>query len=113
MTPIRNPTSEAQERYNVSHVRTRNAVERCIGVWKGRWRAICKARKLPFTPQKCCRVIIATAVLHNIARSAGLPNDFELEEDGDDNGEDALLRIEDNRNGEQARRNLVNLKFTN
>ena len=37
MTPYLSPASRSQERYNVAHIRTRNVVERCIGVLKKRW----------------------------------------------------------------------------
>lgn len=42
MTPYLNPANRGQERYNVAHIKTRNiktrnTVERCIGVLKKRW----------------------------------------------------------------------------
>lgn len=37
MTPYLNPANRHQERYNAAHIKTRNVVERCIGVLKKRW----------------------------------------------------------------------------
>lgn len=36
--PIRNPTTDKEEKYNKLHCSTRNAVERSIGEWKNRFR---------------------------------------------------------------------------
>ena len=35
MTPIINPLTGPERRYNASHIRTRNTVERMFGKWKG------------------------------------------------------------------------------
>lgn len=42
MTPYLNPISEAQERFNHAHCKTRNLIERCIGVLKRRWACLHK-----------------------------------------------------------------------
>ena len=69
-TPFLNPLSEAEESYNYSHIRTRNTVERAIGVWKSRFRCISLiGGPLRFPPQTCPQIILATAILHNIART--------------------------------------------
>ncbi|KOB64432.1 Uncharacterized protein OBRU01_24295, partial [Operophtera brumata] len=64
-TPILNPQSIAEENYNKSHITTRNTVERCIGVRKRRFPCIhsdITLRKM----DTILKVIVATAVLHNI-----------------------------------------------
>ena len=33
-TPILNPQSPSEKKYNEAHIATRNTVERCFGVWK-------------------------------------------------------------------------------
>jgi hypothetical protein len=38
MTPILHPTTAQEERYNKSHMKTRNCVERAFGVLKSRFR---------------------------------------------------------------------------
>ena len=65
LTPIQNPSSDAQQRYNSAHIKTRNTVERMFGVWKSRF--FCLQKGLRFKPSLCCHIIIATAILHNIA----------------------------------------------
>lgn len=66
LTPILNPERPAEALYNEAHIRTRNSVERLYGVWKRRFPilALGMRYKLP----RIMTIIVATAVLHNIAR---------------------------------------------
>lgn len=65
VTPLLNPRTEAELRYNESQIRTRNPVERAYGVWKRRFPGLATGMRLKLaTTQK---VILATAILHNIA----------------------------------------------
>ncbi|GFR09597.1 nuclease HARBI1 [Trichonephila clavata] len=69
MSPFLNPVGAGQVRYNAAHARARNVVERQYGVWKKRFSCI-------DTPFRCSletaqTVIVATAVLHNLALSLG------------------------------------------
>ncbi|KAJ8974150.1 hypothetical protein NQ317_003087 [Molorchus minor] len=65
LTPVADPQTQPQQLYNEAHIRTRNSIERLIGVWKRRFPVLaCDCRlKLETT----LAVIPATAVLHNIA----------------------------------------------
>lgn len=65
MTPIQNPSTESEEKYNMYHIRVRGIVERTIGIWKQRFRCILGERKLHYEPTKCRKIILATAILHN------------------------------------------------
>ncbi|CAH2109173.1 unnamed protein product [Euphydryas editha] len=66
MTPILNPTTNAERRYNQSaQIKTRNTVERTFGVWKRRF--ACLSQKIKLKLDHTLAVIVATAVLHNIA----------------------------------------------
>lgn len=72
LTPLLNPGRRAEILYNESHIRTRNIVERLFGVWKRRFPilALGMRYKLP----RIMTIIVATAVLYNIARRNGDEN---------------------------------------
>jgi len=65
MTPILNPNGEGQNIYNEAQIRTRNAVERIYGVWKKILPVL--AVGINMNLQFVESIIVATAVLHNIA----------------------------------------------
>lgn len=80
MTPISNPTSPAEEAYNKNHACTRNIVERCIGLKKGRFRCLDKSGgTLLYSPAKVCKIVTAVAVLHNFCIDHRLPIIEEVE----------------------------------
>ncbi|XP_049864948.1 putative nuclease HARBI1 [Pectinophora gossypiella] len=64
-TPVLNPQTPAQERYNRSHISTRNIIERLNGVLKRRF--ACLSRKLQNKIKNVPNIIVACAVLHNIS----------------------------------------------
>lgn len=65
MVPVLNPITRAQQLYNESHIHTRNSVERQIGCWKRRFPIL--AYGLRYKAEPSCNIIVATAVLHNLA----------------------------------------------
>ncbi|KAK5639733.1 hypothetical protein RI129_010544 [Pyrocoelia pectoralis] len=65
LTPFANPRTQAEQRYNESHIRTRNCIERTNGVLKRRFPALCYGLRCKV--DTVLTVIVATAVLHNIA----------------------------------------------
>ncbi|KAF0720277.1 putative nuclease HARBI1, partial [Aphis craccivora] len=70
ITPMLNPITNVENTFNESQIRTRNPVERSYGVWKRRFPILSlgiNVRNLD-TVQA---IIVATAVLHNIARRFG------------------------------------------
>ena len=71
MIPLENPITPGETRYQESLIRTRNTIERCIGVWKRRFPCLSLGlrTKIPTTQD----IIIATAILHNIAVNQGDP----------------------------------------
>jgi hypothetical protein len=74
MTPVRNPMTPAQLRYNGIHTGTRFKIENTFGIWKSRFRCIDKSGgAMQYWPQRCCKIITATAVLHNYAIRNGVP----------------------------------------
>lgn len=64
-TPLLNPRTHAEEQYNIAHIATRNAVERCFGVWKSRFRILLTGFRCSLENTKIA--VIALAVLHNLA----------------------------------------------
>ena len=73
MTPLRNPQTAQERRYNLSHARTRNVIERLFGVLKRRFPILQETMRNKL--ENVYPIIIAIAVLHNIA----LNNDGEPE----------------------------------
>ena len=71
LTPIVNPVSAKDHRYNAALCGTRCTVERCIGVLKRRWH--CLHTELRVSPQKACKMITACVVLHNRAMKLNHP----------------------------------------
>ncbi|XP_068734006.1 putative nuclease HARBI1 [Montipora capricornis] len=69
MTPL-NPdkvSSAAEETYQRSHTRTRNVIERSFGLLKQRFRCLdFSGGTMQFSPCRCCDIIVAIVVLHNM-----------------------------------------------
>ncbi|KAJ4425669.1 hypothetical protein ANN_27865 [Periplaneta americana] len=71
LTPLLNPQTETEEAYNVAHKRARNIVERTFGCWKKKFP--CLSKKFSLTKlETVTTVIVAIAVLHNIAADHGV-----------------------------------------
>ena len=74
LTPVLNPDTPSEARYNDSHIRTRNTIERAFGVLKSRFRCIdSSGGTLLYTPKKACKIAVATAVLHNMCIESNVP----------------------------------------
>lgn len=71
MTPVHTPNNRAQQLYNEAQIKTRNSVERLFGVWKRRFPVL--AYGLRCQIQTTLTIIVATSVLHNVARSMNEP----------------------------------------
>ena len=86
MTPYLQPSTEAQQRYNKSHTRTRSLIERSFGLLKMRFRAIDRsAGYLRLSPERCLLVITSCFILHNISKNYNfygcIANDLSEEND--------------------------------
>nr|CAI5867887.1 unnamed protein product [Callosobruchus analis] len=71
MTPLVKPATQAERLYNDSLIRTRNGIERMIGLWKRRFPVIAYGIRLKMDTVKT--VTVATTVLYNIARCMNEP----------------------------------------
>lgn len=65
LTPLHNPAAQPEQLYNEAQIRTRNCIERTNGVYKRRFPALCYGLRCSLP--NALNVIVATAVLHNIA----------------------------------------------
>ena len=73
MTPLLAPVTPAEVLYNESQIRTgtRNVVERLFGVWKRRFPIFSLGMRMKLRTARL--IIVASAVLHNIARERNDP----------------------------------------
>ncbi|XP_031333815.1 putative nuclease HARBI1 [Photinus pyralis] len=65
ITPLLNPTTPGENRFNEAQIRTRNVIERAFGVWKRRFPVLALGLRLQLPTVQ--DIIMATAILHNIA----------------------------------------------
>ncbi|XP_046559531.1 putative nuclease HARBI1 [Haliotis rubra] len=85
LTPLAQPQTRAEERYNSSHCRTRNTIKRAFGLFKSRFRCIHKyAGCLWYGVKQCHKIVYAAAQLHNFAIDLRLPTPPVDEDDTDD-----------------------------
>lgn len=115
MTPLRIVNSPIQSLYNESQIRTRNTIERTFGIWKRRFPIM--SRGIQVNLSRIPGIIIATCVLHNIAR---LHNDPEPPYDPEyppifDNTTDGQVSVSNrlvrNTAGNHARQVLIEQHF--
>lgn len=65
LTPLLSPNGQKQEQYNTSHIKTRNTIERAFGVLKRRFS--CLGHPMRTELKTTQAIIVASAILHNIA----------------------------------------------
>lgn len=109
LTPILHPVSDSERRYNVSHIRTRNTIERAFGLWKSRFQ--CLQNTLRFRPRRCCNIIVASAVLHNFSIQHHAPpvspSDYLQDDDSNEPTDNATT----NTRGDTTRRRIIDSHF--
>lgn len=86
-TPLRNPVTPSERKYNKCQIRTRNIIERTFGIWKRKFP--CLRRCLANAPGTIVNIILSCALLHNISRKYHQykTHSDEEEEDGEVAGE--------------------------
>jgi len=111
MTPLLQPNNEAERRYNAAHKGTRVLVEQSIGRWKRRFHVLHSENRM-HDPNENCRVIGATAVLHNIAITRNEREVLEEEQPGRPQPEVDVVR-DGLQHGVRARQHLILTHFQN
>ncbi|RUS74045.1 hypothetical protein EGW08_018194 [Elysia chlorotica] len=117
LTPLTNPATDRERRYNAAHCSTRSAVERSIGVLKRRWH--CLHVELRMEPEAACEIIFACVFLHNCAIKfgVGVPEDEdEPLDEAPDNGAEPVNHLQVTERmrsmiGRAARQDLINNFF--
>ncbi|KAJ1130699.1 hypothetical protein NDU88_009049 [Pleurodeles waltl] len=106
LTPVRNPRTRAEERYNEAHERTRRVIERTFGLLKARFRCLhMTGGSLFYSPKKVCQIIVACCMLHNLALRRRVPF---LQEDGKDGDVVAAVEPVDSEDEEAQEEDINN-----
>ncbi|KAJ1182105.1 hypothetical protein NDU88_007300 [Pleurodeles waltl] len=106
LTPVRNPRTRAEERYNEAHGRTRRIIERTFGLLKARFQCLhMTGGCLFYSPKKVCQIIVACRMLHNLALGRQVPF---LQEDGPDGGVVAAVEPVDSEDEEAEEDDIDN-----
>lgn len=112
MTKLDNVQTPAENIYNESLIRTRNVVVRTNGLWKRRFPVLQLGirQKLP----TILSVIIATAVLHNIAirEKERIPEDWMIIDKNEDMENEGPIDIDIDEDAENIRRLIINQHFS-
>lgn len=82
LTPLQTVRSESESLYNESLIRTRNTVERKYGVWKRRFPILSVGIKVDINT--AMTIIVATAILHNMAIEMNEDLHVDLDEQNND-----------------------------
>lgn len=77
LTPVSQPTSRQEEKFNAMQIRARNSVERAFGVLKSRFRCVHKNRVLHYRPDKAAIIFYSCAILHNMMVDCGLNDEHD------------------------------------
>lgn len=99
LTPYRTSAhGSVEQKFNDSHSKCRNIIERVNGVLKNRWRCLLGARELHYDPKKASKIINVCVAFHNIciAYKCDSNNDILYEEE-----EPAFLNIENPNSNER------------
>ncbi|XP_069092701.1 putative nuclease HARBI1 [Pleurodeles waltl] len=74
LTPVRHPTTDAEDHYNEAHSHTGRVIERCFGLLKARLQYLqISGGALLYNPQKVCQIIVACCMLHSLALRSHIP----------------------------------------
>lgn len=103
LTPLTQPQTPSDKRYNFAQSSTRMVIERLNGILKRRFP--CLASKLRFSPKRSSTVVVACAVLQNLSIALNDNDPDENEEEIDFNEEEYAYH--DNSQGVAKRRAII------
>lgn len=113
ITPFRSTEEGSPEsNFNKIHSKTRNVVERAIGVLKNRFRCILGARQLHYSPSVAGKIVDVCAALHNICIHFNIEchqTNFEMDEIENEDFESDDSRAPDIRNKIMQSLNLFDM----
>ncbi|KAK3888199.1 hypothetical protein Pcinc_007730 [Petrolisthes cinctipes] len=110
LTPLLNPQGRKEEKYNRSHIQTRNTIERAFGVLKKRFACLGKVMRTKQDTTKA--IIVACFVLHNLAVTTGVIDPIEMLEVNDEfQHADAPVYAGNRNNDHGKRRAIINDYF--
>lgn len=70
LTPIAEPYTDKENRFNAMHTKARNTIERAFGVLKTRFRCLNKHRVLHYGHEKVGKIVYTCAIFHNMLTHA-------------------------------------------
>ncbi|XP_063915611.1 putative nuclease HARBI1 [Zophobas morio] len=110
MTPLhRNPGAENERRYNNAHKLTRKLVEDSYGILKEKCPCL---NHLRANPEKAARIVLACAILHNVAKIIGREDHYPNREEMNNDNPDEDNMMQENNNpplGEDTKRRINEL----
>uniref|UniRef100_UPI00398F2A1B putative nuclease HARBI1 n=1 Tax=Pristiophorus japonicus TaxID=55135 RepID=UPI00398F2A1B len=78
VTPLHNPRTEPERRYNMSHITARSIIERTIGILKQRFRCLDHSGGyLQYVPHHVSQFTVVCCMLHNLSMMRGQVLDME------------------------------------
>lgn len=107
LTPIAEPTTQQEIKFNKMHASSRNCIERAFGALKMRFRCLLKHRVLHYSHETAGDIIASCAILHNIMIKSGAPELITDDVVTSDYIVAAVSNSQYTREGEAARRRYI------
>ncbi|XP_067633742.1 putative nuclease HARBI1 [Eurosta solidaginis] len=107
LTPVANPSTTKERKFNKIHASGRNCIERGFGVVKSRFRCLLKHRVLHYSHETAAAIITSCVILHNIMAKAGMAEDVDIVEDDHEFERDPNDSTQYTREGERTRSRYI------
>ncbi|XP_067648044.1 putative nuclease HARBI1 [Eurosta solidaginis] len=107
LTPVANPSTTKERKFNKIHASGRNCIERGFGVVKSHFRCLLKHRVLHYSHETAAVIITSCVILHNIMAKAGMAEDVDIVEDDHEFESDPNDSTQYTREGERTRSRYI------